>query len=147
MHKQLGLELKIKSQFSPPPYVFGNQKDAPSINFVALFADLPIRYKARTPAAAPIVIFCVQYFSLSCHYCNGCAVGGHQSRSSGGECPGGCQSRSSVDECPGCAKRTKNQHPLCNILRELFDLLTNVAEKSITQPPANEHDGVDRDFF
>jgi hypothetical protein len=56
VHKRLGSELKIKSQFSPPPYAFGNQKDAPSINFVALFADLPIRYKVRTLAAAPAVI-------------------------------------------------------------------------------------------
>ncbi len=24
-----GLDLKIKSQFSPPPYAFSNQKDAP----------------------------------------------------------------------------------------------------------------------
>jgi hypothetical protein len=51
--------LKIKSQCSPPPYAFGDQKDAPSINFVALFADLPIRYKARMPAAAPAVICCL----------------------------------------------------------------------------------------
>jgi hypothetical protein len=43
-------------------------------------------------------------------------------------------------------KGAKVQHPLCNILWELFDLLTNVAEKSVAQPPANEHDGVDRDF-
>jgi hypothetical protein len=43
-------------------------------------------------------------------------------------------------------KGAKVQHPLCNIPQELFDLLTNVAEKSIAWPPANEHDGVDRDF-
>jgi hypothetical protein len=43
-------------------------------------------------------------------------------------------------------KGAKVQHPLCNILRELFNLLTNVAEKSVAQPPVNEHDGVDRDF-
>jgi hypothetical protein len=43
-------------------------------------------------------------------------------------------------------KGAKVQHPLCNILQEFFDLLMNVAEKSVTQPPANEHDGVDRDF-
>jgi hypothetical protein len=29
VHKRLSLELKIKSQFSPPPYAFGDQKDAP----------------------------------------------------------------------------------------------------------------------
>ena len=45
-------------------------------------------------------------------------------------------------------KGAKVQHPLCNILQELFDLLKNVAEKSVARPPANEHDGdgVDRDF-
>jgi hypothetical protein len=85
----VGFGIELKSQFFPPPYAFGDQKDAPSINFVALFADLPIRYKVRTLAAAPIVICCIQYFSLSWHYCDGCAVRGHQSRSSGGECPGG----------------------------------------------------------
>jgi hypothetical protein len=43
-------------------------------------------------------------------------------------------------------KGAKVQHPICDISRELFDLLTNVAEKSVARPPANEHDGVDRDF-
>jgi hypothetical protein len=43
-------------------------------------------------------------------------------------------------------KGAKVQHPLCDISREFFDLLTNVMEKSVARPPANEHDGVDRDF-
>ncbi len=43
-------------------------------------------------------------------------------------------------------KGAKVQHPLCDISQELVDLLMNVAEKSIARPPANEHDGVDRNF-
>jgi hypothetical protein len=43
-------------------------------------------------------------------------------------------------------KGAKVQHPLCNILQELFNLLMNVVEKSVAQLSANEHDGVDRDF-
>ena len=43
-------------------------------------------------------------------------------------------------------KGAKVQHPYSDILREKFDLLTNVVEKSFARSPANEHDGVDRDF-
>ncbi len=66
--------------------------------------------------------------------------------------PPGVNARGVVNQDPlwvnvrDVPKRAKVQHPLCDISRELFDLLTNAAEKSVAQPPANEHDGVDRDF-
>jgi hypothetical protein len=57
--------------------------------------------------------------------------------------PGGRPSWVNVRDVP---KGAKVQHPLRDISQESLDLLTNVAEKSVARPPANEHDGVDRDF-
>jgi len=44
-----------------------------------------------------------------------------------------------------CAKRSKREHLLCDMLRELFDLFPDVPQECVARPSADEHDGVDRD--
>ncbi len=59
----------------PPPFAFGIEKDIHS-NERFLSSGLPIRFRGKILAAAPIVPCCVQYFSSSWHCHNGCVDGG-----------------------------------------------------------------------
>ena len=43
-------------------------------------------------------------------------------------------------------ERPKGRHLLCDVAQELLHLFLDVAKKSLAQPPADEHDGVDGDF-
>ena len=74
-----GLVCGIENLFlnSPLPLCLWRlEKGVPSINCIALSGP-PIRRTGRTLVAEPIVICCVQCCSLSQHYYNGCAAGGH----------------------------------------------------------------------
>lgn len=39
------------------------------------------------------------------------------------------------------------EHPFCNIVRELVDLLSDVCEECVARPTTDEHDSVDGDFI
>jgi hypothetical protein len=44
-----------------------------------------------------------------------------------------------------CAKRSKREHLLRDVLRELFDLFPDVPQEGVARPSADEHDAVDQD--
>ncbi len=112
MHWWIGFEIeRLNFQFSlllafgdPSPILWQSEIDAPSKNCTASPSP-PIRSTGRTPVVALIVICCIQYFTLSWHYYNGCAAGGLLKIFVEEQCPGyDRKTKRSVSSSQRCAR-------------------------------------------